>query len=107
MISIDRDSSMSIQLSNIKGNEVLEQITNVIEKKNHCFIIENEEMLAAIIPIEDYNKYKETVEDFELLTIAVNRMQNFDSSKTISHEDALKELGISEKDLENVEVDIE
>lgn len=62
-------------------------------KKQHCFIVEGEKIIAAIIPIEDYDRYEEIIEDFELLTVAVNRMQNADFSKTTTYEDILEELG--------------
>ena len=49
----------------------------------------------------------EMLSDYMLYTEAENRMANNNSNENISHEDLMKELDITQDDLDAVDVEIE
>lgn len=55
----------------------------------------------------EYSASNEDVSDYLLLSEAEKRMADNNDSENISHEQMLKELGITEKDLEGIDVEIE
>ena len=55
----------------------------------------------------EYSDSNEDVSDYILLSEAEKRMADNDDSENISHEQMLKELGIAEKDLDGIDVEIE
>ena len=55
----------------------------------------------------EYSASNEDVSDYLLLSEAEKRMAGNDDSENISHEQMLKELGITEKDLDGIDVGIE
>ena len=55
----------------------------------------------------EYSASNEDVSDYILLSEAEKRMADNDDSENISHEQMLKELGITEKDLDGIDVEIE
>ena len=55
----------------------------------------------------EYSASNEDVSDYLLLSEAEKRMAGNDDSENISHEQMLKELGITEKDLDGIDVEIE
>ena len=55
----------------------------------------------------EYSAGNEDVSDYILLSEAEKRMADNDDSENISHEQMLKELGITEKDLDGIDVEIE
>lgn len=48
-----------------------------------------------------------TIEDYKLLIEAEVRMKNIDERELISQSEILKDLNISEKDLKDIEVNLE
>lgn len=55
----------------------------------------------------EYSASNEDVSDYILLSEAEKRMADNDDSENISHEQMLKKLGITEKDLDGIDVEIE
>ena len=55
----------------------------------------------------EYSAHNEDVSDYFLLSEAEKRMADNDDSENIFHEQMLKELGITEKDLDDIDVEIE
>ena len=55
----------------------------------------------------EYSASNEDVSDYILLSEAEKRMADNDDSENIFHEQMLKELGITEKDLDDIDVEIE
>lgn len=82
-------------------------ITEVEENNSHFIVIKNNKPKAVIVPVEDYIQYNEVIEDMELLSIAESRIKEFDAAKLISHKEVLNQSGLTEEDLEGVEVEIE
>lgn len=55
----------------------------------------------------EYSASNEDVSDYLLLSEAEKRMADNNDSENIPHEQMLKELGITEKDLDGIDVEIE
>lgn len=55
----------------------------------------------------EYSASNEDVSDYLLLSEAEKRMADNNDSENISHEQMLKELGIAEKELDSIDVEIE
>mgnify|MGYP000100890817 FL=1 len=55
----------------------------------------------------EYSASNEDVSDYLLLSEAEKRMAGNDGSENIFHEQMLKELGITEKELDSIDVEIE
>ena len=63
---------------------------------------------VVLIPPEEYIEIMDTVNDYLLLSMAVDRMSHYDPESLISEEEMDKRLGISENELNNIgEVEFE
>ena len=71
-------------------------------------VMKNNSAECVLMSPDEYVKLMDEVNDARLLSIANERMQNFNSSNLISSEDLYKELGITEEDLDAIgEVEFE
>lgn len=71
-------------------------------------VMKNNSAECVLLSPDEYVKLMDEVNDARLLSIANERMQNFNSSNLISSEDLYKELGITEEDLDAIgEVEFE
>ena len=71
-------------------------------------VIKNNVAEAVIVPPDEYVQIMDDLNDYYLLTMAVERLVNFDPSKLISLEEMDKRLGISDSELYEVgEVEFE
>lgn len=71
-------------------------------------VMKNNSAECVLMSPDEYVKLMDEVNDARLLSIANERMQNFNPTNLISREDLYKELGITEDDLEAIgEVEFE
>ena len=71
-------------------------------------VMKNNSAECVLLSPDEYVKLMDEVNDARLLSIANERMQNFNPANLISSEDLYKELGITEDDLEAIgEVEFE
>ena len=71
-------------------------------------VMKNNSAECVLMSPDEYVKLMDEVNDARLLSIANERMQNFNSTNLISSEDLYKELGITEEDLDAIgEVEFE
>ena len=71
-------------------------------------VMKNNSAECVLMSPDEYVNLMDEVNDARLLSIANERMQNFNSSNLISSEDLYKELGITEEDLDTIgEVEFE
>lgn len=70
-------------------------------------VLKNNEPVAVLVSPEQYELMVETLEDYALYFEAESRMKRADAREMASHEDVLKELGISPDELCEVEVEID
>lgn len=71
-------------------------------------VMKNNSAECVLLSPDEYVKLMDEVNDARLLSIANERMQNFNPANLISSEDLYKELGITEEDLDAIgEVEFE
>lgn len=71
-------------------------------------VMKNNSAECVLLSPQEYVKLMDEVNDARLLSIANERMQNFNSANLISSEELYKELGITEEDLDAIgEVEFE
>ena len=70
-----------------------------VKKCGAKVVIKNNAPECVLISPEEYIKLMDEVNEARLLTLASERMEKYDRFKTVSEEDVLNELGITEEDL--------
>jgi len=84
------------------------QIFSDVKKNGPKVVMKNNEPEAVILPPNQYVELMDLLNDYELLSIAVERMEHFDPSTLISEEEMDRELGITQEELDSVgEVEFE
>lgn len=69
-------------------------VRNISEKKETVYILKNNKMEAVMIPFEKYEYLSSLEEIFERIEISEtikNRMQNYDSSKSVNWDSVREE----------------
>jgi PHD/YefM family antitoxin component YafN of YafNO toxin-antitoxin module len=71
-------------------------------------VMKNNEAEVVLLPPDQYVQLMDILNDYELLSLAVERMENFDASKLISEEEMDRELGITQEEMDSAgEVEFE
>ena len=70
-----------------------------VKRNGTKVVIKNNTAECVLLSPDEYVKLMDEVNDARLLALAAERMAKFDASKTLSEEESLKELGITENDL--------
>lgn len=70
-----------------------------VKKCGAKVVIKNNAPECVLISPEEYIKLMDEVNEARLLTLASERMEKYDRFKTVSEEDVLNELGITEENL--------
>ena len=84
------------------------QIFSDVKKTGPKVVMKNNEPEAVILPPNQYVELMDILNDYELLSIAVERMEHFDPSTLISEEEMDRELGITQEEFDSVgEVEFE
>ena len=84
------------------------QIFSDVKKTGPKVVMKNNEPEAVILPPNQYVELMDMLNDYELLSIAVERMEHFDPSTLISEEEMDRELGITQEEFDSVgEVEFE
>ena len=84
------------------------QIFSDVKKTGAKVVIKNNEPEAVILPPNHYVELMDMLNDYELLSIAVERMEHFDPSTLISEEEMDRELSITQEEFDSVgEVEFE
>jgi PHD/YefM family antitoxin component YafN of YafNO toxin-antitoxin module len=94
------------ELNKGKASKIIEEV----KKTGYKVILKNNSPEAVLITPEQFEELislREEILDMTLGMEALKRMSNFNVEETISHEDILGELGISQDELDDIEVSIE
>ena len=83
------------------------KIFEEVEIAGTKIVVKNNKPACVLISPSQYESLMETLSDYMLYTEAEKRMANNNPSENISHEDLMKELGITQDDLDGVDVEIE
>lgn len=76
------------------------KIFSRVKKEGEIIVLKNNEPEAVIISPEEYIRMSEIIQDHALLLLAEERLSNNDESKAIPHEQVLRELGLTQADLD-------
>lgn len=103
-LSISNLLNSNIPISRFNKGEA-GKIFKELERDKIKVVYKNNIPTCVMIEPKEFNQMVEDIENYFLLLESASRLK--DNSDIITHEDLLKELGISEEDLSNVKVDIE
>ena len=83
------------------------KIFDEVELTGTKIVVKNNKPACVLISPTQYENLMEMLSDYMLYTDAENRMANNNPSDNISHEDLMKKLGITQDDLDCMDVEIE
>lgn len=83
------------------------KIFDEVETSGTKIVVKNNRPACVLVSPSQYESLMEILSDYALLAEAQKRLADNDDSENISHEEMMKELGIIDTDLNDVEVDIE
>lgn len=86
------------------------EANRIFEEVEHCgtkIVMKNNRPACILMSPAQYESLMEMLSDQIMLEEAQNRMAHYDPSHSLTQEDMLKELGLTEADLNDVEAEIE
>ena len=84
------------------------KIFEEVKRSGAKVVMKNNAAECVLLSPDEYLRLMDEVNDARLLVLAAQRMEHFDPKNTISDEELYRQLGITDKDLENCgEVEIE
>ena len=84
------------------------QIFSDVKSNGPKVVMKNNVAEVVLMPPAEYVEVMNALNDFLLLTMAVERMAHYDPSALVSEEEMDRRLGISKEDLESIgEVDFD
>jgi len=86
-----------------EANKIFEEVRETGFK----IVLKNNSPACVLITPEIYEEMLETIENYRLLVEAEKRMENAKAEDFISSEKAMQEMGISEADLNAIDVKLE
>lgn len=78
------------------------KIFSEVKKHGPKVVMKNNIPEAVIIPPDEYVETQDELNDYYLMTLALERMNHYDVKNLVSEEDALKTLGITQEELDSV-----
>lgn len=70
-------------------------------------VVKNNRPACVLMSPEQYTELMELLSDYILLDEAERRMAGFDAGKTVSQAEVMREFGLSQADLDGVDVELE
>lgn len=104
-ISVKALMDSIVPMSRFKQGDV-QEIFNEVKVSGTKIVLENNEPSCVLINPIKYQMLLEALEDYELYIEAVTRSKDT-NCKTYTHDEICDMYGITEEDLEDVEVEIE
>ncbi len=83
------------------------RIFDEVESSGIKIVMKNNKPACILMSPEQYESLMEMLSDYILLEEAKKRTENMDETQLISQEEMLHDLGISQEELDDVQVDIE
>ena len=96
-----------ISVSELGRGKASKVIQNVESNKEQYIVVKNNKPQAIIMSIEEYSDLQKLREEYELLKLAAQRVAENTDAEYKSFDDVMKELDIDEKELEDVEDDVD
>ena len=70
-------------------------------------VVKNNKPACVLMSPEQYTELMELLSDYILLDEAERRMAGFDAGKTVSQAEVMREFGLTQADLDGVDVELE
>lgn len=84
------------------------KIFSDVKKNGPKVVMKNNEAEVVLLPPDQYVELMDRLNDYELLTLAAERLEHYDPSMLISEEEMDRHLHITQEDLDRVgEVEFE
>ena len=84
------------------------QIFSEVKKHGPKVVIKNNEAEVVMLSPDEYVRIMDMLNDYELLSIAMARLEHFEPSELISEDEMNRELGITQEELDSAgEVEFE
>jgi prevent-host-death family protein len=105
-ISVNNMLDSIVPISRFNKGEA-SKIFDEVDKTGVKIVVKNNIPTGIILSPEKYKELMEEIEDYHLYMEAEKRMSNTKNNKCTSQKDLMDELGISQEDLDSVNVEIE
>lgn len=83
------------------------KIFDEVEKTGTKIVIQNDKPACVLISPTQYESLMEMLSDYILEKEAEERMKKYDASESMTHEEIMQEFGITQRELDETDVDIE
>ncbi len=83
------------------------RIFEEVETSGTKIVMKNNKPACVLMSPDKYEALMETLADYALQEEAQVRMASFDPADTVSREEVMDSLGITQKDLDEIDVEIE
>lgn len=79
------------------------QIFTEVKKTGPKVVMKNNEAEVVLLPPDQYVALMDALNDYELLTLAMERLEHYDPSTLISEDEMERELGFTKEELDSVD----
>ena len=79
------------------------QIFTEVKKTGPKVVMKNNEAEVVLLPPDQYVALMDALNDYELLTLAMERLEHYDPSTLISEDEMDRELGFTKEELDSVD----
>ena len=79
------------------------KIFSEVKKGISKVVIKNNEPEAVLLSPQEYKRLMDIAEDYELIQLTLERLEQEDFSKTISGKEMMSELGITQEEIDAME----
>ena len=76
------------------------KIFDEVKRSGSKVVMKNNEAEVVLVPPEEYVQLMDKLEDYELVAIALERLNRYDPEKTVPEEQVWAELGITDEELD-------
>ena len=76
------------------------KIFDEVKRSGSKVVMKNNEAEVVLVPPEEYVQLMDKLEDYELMAIALERLNRYDPEKTVPEEQVWAELGITDEELD-------
>lgn len=86
-----------------EANKIFEEVESTGTK----IVVKNNKPACVLISPAQYESLMEMLSDFILKEEAETRMEHYDASENMTHEQIMQEFGITPNELDNIDVELE
>ncbi len=86
-----------------EANKIFEEV----QASGYKVVVKNNKPACVLLSPDNYEALMETLSDYLLLMEAQSRMEHFDRDDVKTHDEVMCELGLTNAELEGVEVELE